>query len=86
MPQFHRLHDIGICSLALEDTWRWRLCLSFRRAQDKMTFQLFMWRPPEPEDGIDNLQSAVVYEAYRRLGCRKIRQMSALGLGHDGLH
>jgi len=32
---------------------------------DKMTFRLFMWRPPEPVAAIDNLQPALVYEAKR---------------------
>ena len=32
---------------------------------DKVTFRLFMWRPPEPVVAIDNLQPALVYEAKR---------------------
>jgi phosphodiesterase/alkaline phosphatase D-like protein len=32
---------------------------------DKMTFRMFMWRPPEPVAAIDNLQPALVYETKR---------------------
>ncbi|WP_296228629.1 hypothetical protein [Ralstonia sp. UBA689] len=32
---------------------------------EKMTFSLFMWRPPEPVDAIDTLQPALVYEVPR---------------------
>ena len=32
---------------------------------DKMTFRLFMWRPPQPVAAIDNLQPALTYEVSR---------------------
>ena len=32
---------------------------------EKMTFSLFLWRPPEPVDAIDTLQPALVYEVPR---------------------
>jgi len=32
---------------------------------DKITFRLFMWRPPEPISAIDTLQPTLVYEAKR---------------------
>ena len=34
---------------------------------EKMTFRLFMWRPPEAVTAINNLQPALVYEAKRTL-------------------
>lgn len=32
---------------------------------EKMSFSLFMWRPPEPVEAIDTLQPALVYEVPR---------------------
>ena len=71
MPQFHRLRDIGICSLALEDAWHWRYAFPSAVRQDKMTFQLCIWRPLEPEDGIDNY-SRLSFTRPIGLGRRKI--------------
>jgi hypothetical protein len=31
----------------------------------KMTFRLFLWRPPEPLSVIDNLQPLIIYEVAR---------------------
>lgn len=33
---------------------------------DKITFQIFMWRPPQPVGEIDTMKPALVYEVPRR--------------------
>lgn len=33
---------------------------------DKMTFALFMWRPPQPVEEIDTMKPALVYEVLRK--------------------
>ena len=33
---------------------------------DKITFSIFMWRPPQPVADIDTMQPALVYEVPRK--------------------
>jgi len=33
---------------------------------DKITFTVFMWRPPQPVEEIDKMKPALVYEAPRK--------------------